>query len=685
MSANTQWIWLNGREENAYVEFRKTFSFLGGTARLRIAADRQFAAFINGKLVANAQFADAYGYKSVTMKEITPFLGEGENLLTVIALHTDSDFALARTTTAGLFFEIYIDDRLVAFSDTSVEARVSPQYKIGVPVTPQLGYGYEYDFTANGEWSRAELVPAHTLVERPIKECLLSEPVPSEVVAQGIFKYRGGETAAEKAQNAWLSSLRFAEMTGKNRVQEATLKAPVCFTASGGDGVFVLVDLGQERAGYAHFSIRTKEACKGIFAWGEHLTDLRVRAAVGGRHFAAPFTFKQGKNEFNEYLHRLGARYLCLFIESDEVVVERLTVREFSYPFKVIARKFDDRLLEQIYQTGVRTLQLCAHEHYEDCPWREQGFYAMDSRNQALYGYSAFGEYELPRALLRLIAQSTREDGLPELCTPARAFITIPSYAPYWIMALKENADGDFRREFVGEMLPYAEKMMQTFASRTQSWGVSAFVEPCYWNFHEWSEGMYGDAFNRTDYIEPYGDGMLTALVLIAARCMQSLYQRIDGGKKADDYKVYAERLGACLEAYYDEETGLYATYIKNGKRTGLHSCAQAAYILTDCIPMERARAMCAEIKNPVKTVPMTFGELQFKYEAILKVDGDKQYCLDDACALYGRMLFRGATSFWETEYGEADFNDGGSLCHAWSSVVCWLFDKLGVAKKVEE
>lgn len=39
-------------------------------------------------------------------------------------------------------------------------------------------------------------------------------------------------------------------------------------------------------------------------------------------------------------------------------------------------------------------------------------------------------------------------------------------------------------------------------------------------------------------------------------------------------------------------------------------------------------------------------------------------------------MLFNGATSFYETEYGEADFADAGSLCHGWSSVACYVFDK---------
>ena len=54
----------------------------------------------------------------------------------------------------------------------------------------------------------------------------------------------------------------------------------------------------------------------------------------------------------------------------------------------------EDRLLEASHRIGIRTLELCMHEHYEDCPWREQGLYAYDSRNQILYGYYVWGNYD---------------------------------------------------------------------------------------------------------------------------------------------------------------------------------------------------------------------------------------------------------------------------------------------------
>lgn len=78
------------------------------------------------------------------------------------------------------------------------------------------------------------------------------------------------------------------------------------------------------------------------------------------------------------------------------------------------------------------------HEHYEDCPWREQALYTFDSRIQMLCGYHAFEEYDFPKASLRLILRSLREDGTLELCAPGKVAITIPSFTPVFIRQLYE-------------------------------------------------------------------------------------------------------------------------------------------------------------------------------------------------------------------------------------------------------
>ena len=72
-----------------------------------------------------------------------------------------------------------------------------------------------------------------------------------------------------------------------------------------------------------------------------------------------------------------------------------------------------------------------------------------------------------------------------------------------------------------------------------------------------------------------------------------------------------------------------------------------------------------------------------FRFDALLKADKAKyaDFVLQEIDAVYGNMLAQGATSFWETEIGEADFDGAGSLCHGWSAIPVYYYHILGVVK----
>lgn len=674
-------IWTES-ETCGFAEFKQSFNYAGGGAVVRISAAFRYAAFINGVFVSNGQYADIPEKKRVDEIDVSSFVRKGENELYIVAMHTLEDFSIARAMDAYLVFEVLSRGVVLAESSENTLGRVAANYLLGDRITPQLGWGWKYDFTIRGgEWKKCRpAVGGFTLAERPVRKLSLSEPLPSEIVAQGIFRYRGGETAAERAQNAWLSTLRFADMTGRYRVGNAVLDKPLGFSAdlSGGDGLFVVADLSGETSGYLSFSLTVEKPCSAILCWGEHLSDLRIRSSVEGRNFASELALKAGENSLDEYLCRVGCRYLGLYVEGGAFTLNRLTVREAVYPFKKEKKKFGDRLLDKIYEMGRRTLELCAHEHYEDCPWREQALYGMDSRNQMLFGYGAFEEYEYPRASLRLFADTQRDDGLIVLCAPARGRMTIPSFTAYWILAVCENAEADYDGTFVEEILPKAEKALKAFEKRSDEKGVSLFAEPEYWNFHEWSEGLDGGDFNRTEKISAASDCILTSVVAIAAKKFAALEEKFGNAEKAKEAEFYAKSLEESLENFFDAEKGLYASYIDEGERRGYHAYTQAAALLAcENMSKERQKTLSEILKNPEgKVVPMTFAAFQLKYDGIVKAEGDVDWCIEDVCETFGKMLFAGATSYWETALGEADFADAGSLCHGWSAVACYVLDK---------
>lgn len=678
-----KWIWIDNKQDVTapqFVEFLTEFDVASDAkTTLKISVDYKYVAYVNGAFVGNGQYADLPEHKSVDKFDISCFTQKGKNTLTVIAWHMGQDFSVCRTMTAAVAFEVTSNGKKVAVSSNKTLCRIAPYYASGDLVTPQIGLGYNLDFTVElPKFGNAVVVNTGFVAEpRPVPNLVVSDPIVSTIVAQGVYKLDGGNTTAEKMQNAWLRTLRFADMTGKNRVVCGKILQPLAFFAdkSDCDGVFVTVDLGRETCGHLTFDIDVPCECEMYIGWGEHLADLRVRTAVGPRNFASSFKLGVGRTSFTDYLRRVGCRYICIYVNAPSVAINRLSVSEVTYPFKLPRKSFGDELLNKIYQTGRRTLKLCAHEHYEDCPWREQALYGMDSRNQMLFGYGAFKEYRLPRASLRLMALSVGEDGLVPLCAPAEMPITIPSFSAYWLIAFCENVNANYERKFLTEMLPYTEKMLQTFIQHSDDNGVVVFTEPRYWNFHEWSDGLDGGEIFRTEPVPMAYDCALTALVA-KALCEVSKLEKMSGRLQlACQYDIAHKRLVASLDNFYDDD-GLYASYIRNGQKAGKHCYTQATILFADGAPVERATHMCDVLRNPDgKAVDMTLAALQLKYDALVRYADDRKFCIDEIKRIFGGMVLGGATSFWETANGEADFDDAGSLCHGWSAVACYVLD----------
>ncbi len=674
------WIWLEHQENNSFAEFELPFFYREGVIELRISADYQYAAYIEEQVVSFGQCADLPEYKCVNRADLTPYVKPGKNILCVVAWHMGVDHSVCRTMTAGVAFEIIGNGQVIAQSDRTTRCRPARGYRGGDQITSQLGMGVDYDFCAEvAPWETArEVSTIFTEVGRPIKNTVIGETCASKIIAQGIFQYRGGNTSAERMQNAWLSTLRFGEMTGKDRSTADTLTSPLTFAANGGDGLFVIADLGRETCGHLSLCVSVKHPCTMLLGWGEHLSDLRVRTYVGGRNFGMKIDLQAGENRLDDDLLRLGCRYLCIYAETDQICVTQLGIREVGYPFCFPEKDFGDRLLNAIYETGRRTLYLSSHEHYEDCPWREQALYGMDSRNQMLFGYGAFEEYDYPRANLMLIARSQEASGLIPLTAPARMSITIPSFTAYWLIAIAENAEVDYNEPFLREIMPGAKRGLSALLAQERAYGLSVVTEPHGWNFHEWAEGLDGGVIFRDKPIAEMGDAGLTALTVIAARKLATLQEMLGDMVQAEEYRSAADRLTAALECYYDEARGQYASYLKENVKQGYHEYIQALILLAGGVPKERVAALCARLKSPLAhdLIPATLSTLQLKYQALIEQGDAMEYCVEDVVRIFGKMLFEGATAYYETELGEADFGDAGSLCHGWSAVGCWVLDK---------
>ena len=92
-----------------------------------------------------------------------------------------------------------------------------------------------------------------------------------------------------------------------------------------------------------------------------------------------------------------------------------------------------------------------------------------------------------------------------------------------------------------------------------------------------------------------------------------------------------------------------------------------------------KTEGLAEKILTDDNMISCTLSMRAFLYEALLK-EGDKykNFIISDIVKRYKGMLDKGATSFWETEKGEADFDGAGSLCHGWSAIPVYYFNVLG-------
>ena len=67
----------------------------------------------------------------------------------------------------------------------------------------------------------------------------------------------------------------------------------------------------------------------------------------------------------------------------------------------------------------------------------------------------------------------------------------------------------------------------------------------------------------------------------------------------------------------------------------------------------------------------------------MIKTDKEKYkaHIIDEIRTNYGEMSEYGSDTVWETVVGESDFDNAGSLCHGWSAVPIYIYNKLGMVK----
>lgn len=620
-----KWIWIKDAYlPDEYAVFKKEFFSKGKKATLKICAETNYIAYLNGKMVGYGQFPGYKNIKYFDEIDLSDYIVGGRNELRITVWYEGLNSFTHIEDGAGLIFELVNESDIVCFSDKQTLGTIDARYISGQKkmITIQIGYtsGMTSQQTQESYKPCVEFLREVKYEKRPVEKLVDGEFIAGKLID------------AEKH----------------------------------------LYDLGREDAGYLRLDIECEEDCLLTVGYGEHIYDGEVRRKIPGgyknkgRDFSLEFCCVKGNNCFENRFLRLAGRYLQIYCDKS-FKVNGIGLIPVYYPVKECKINFLSGLDKQIYDTCVRTLRLCMHEHYEDCPWREQALYSLDSRNQMLCGYYAFQEKKFQRANLVFMSHGTREDGLLELTYPAINTPAIPFFSLIYIVAIDEYIRHTNDKTILDEVWETIKGIVQVFVERLgENSLIENFPAP-YWNFYEWSKGSHNDDELKVEIPRVQKTELLLNCAFVYT--MQS-YKRLCE-YIGEQFLIPIDKVKTAIQNnFYDQERNLY--FLSNRDKT----CSQLGNAFATIIGLGN-KGIIEAIKNDDSLVPATLSMLGFVYDALLQEKGNEEFILNDIRSKYGYMLEKGATSFWETIGGAFNVGSAQSLCHGWSAIPVYYYNKI--------
>ena len=356
----------------------------------------------------------------------------------------------------------------------------------------------------------------------------------------------------------------------------------------------VILDLEEYVCAYPQLELSGGRGSRVVVGWAEALHLDASGASKGQRDEVAGRTFialcrdvilpDGGEGRQFEPLWWRSGRYVALLIATGEepLTLERAGFLETRYPLAMESRfRSSDPRLDAITPLALRSLQMCAHETYMDCPYYEQMMYVGDTRLEALTTYAITHDDRLPRKALLLFGLSRLPDGLTQARYPGRDVQVIPPFALWWVGMVHDYALWRSDRAFVAGLLPAVRAVLDGFLAYVDA--DDLLQAPGGWNFADWIEawpiGVPPDGFGGCSGVLQWH---LVYTLGLAAR----LEEWVGDPFVAQRWQGWRGRLVAAAKAHFwDEARGLFAD---DGAHTSFSEHVQCLALLSGVLEGEQ-------------------------------------------------------------------------------------------------
>lgn len=486
-----------------------------------------------------------------------------------------------------------------------------------------------------------------------------------------------------------------AEKPSLNRQENCLAPAPhsaILHPPQSGD-LELLIDFGVETVGYVALELSAPEGTLFDFNGFEYLDPINLDRIqwTNGLDNTFRYAARGGWQRFRS-LTRRGFRYATLTVRFPKGAQEPVLLREIkcyqnTYPYGERGEfHCSDPRLNACYEISRRTVRLCSEDTFVDCPTYEQTFWVGDSRNEALFSYTAFGDMTLARHCLLLAGESLRHSPLVESQVPSGWENILTAWSLLWAIACHEYYLFSGERAFLEEIYPAIDTQNRNLHEKFMN--TQGLLEISAWNMLDWAP------------MDTPGEGVVTHqnmwLVLVWERTAQ-IADWLGKTQDAQTWRLWASDLREAVNQHlWNEEKQAYTDCLKQdgSQSTTFSQQTQVVAYLCGVVPQDKLALFDAPGgKGYLREVPEGFVRvgspfmMAFVLEALAKAN-DRASILSLIRQWWGMMLDYDATTCWEVfphnapaspvqnylqgyqglQGGVAWGNLTRSHCHAWSA-----------------
>lgn len=270
---------------------------------------------------------------------------------------------------------------------------------------------------------------------------------------------------------------------------------------------------------------------------------------------------------------------ISVITKDEPLTIEAISLRETRFPLTFESRfESSDPRLAEVTPIALRTLEMCAHETYFDCPYYEQLMYEGDTRLQVLTTYATSRDDRLPRKAIEMFDCSRLNSGLTEARYPSRVRQVIPPFSLWWVSMLHDFATWRNDPAFVAARMPGMRAVFEAFRRTITADGF--LQSPDGWNFVDWVASWGGGGMPKGAYRGV--NGTINFHFVYALRQAAELEEWGGEPELAARNRRTADRIAKSAgEAFWDEKRGLIA---EDRERTQFSEHAQCMALLAGAL-----------------------------------------------------------------------------------------------------